>query len=63
MPWDRRSDTLPLDMDELATAMFLANGDLEKAASLYKIDMKRLKAAIRRWPKLQFLLKRLAEPI
>jgi hypothetical protein len=33
-PWDSRPETLPLDVDECATALFLANGNVKGAADL-----------------------------
>jgi hypothetical protein len=33
-PWETRPETLPLDDDEVATALYLANGDLKEAAAL-----------------------------
>jgi hypothetical protein len=51
-PWDSRPETLLLDPDEVATALFLAKGELTAAASLLKVDKVRLNKVIRRVPKL-----------
>ena len=58
-PWDTRPESLPLDVDECATAIFLSNGDHDTAAKLLKVDRRQLKAVIRRSPGLQRLLTRL----
>ena len=60
MPWDRRPDTLPIDVEGVATALFIADGDLHKAADLYKITPAQLHKAIRKSQRLQNLLKRFA---
>ena len=59
-PWDTRPSTVPLDADECATAIYLANGKLDRAAELLKIDQRQLKKMIRRIPRLRHLLVRLA---
>jgi hypothetical protein len=62
-PWISRPDNLPLDVDEVATALYLARGRLGEAAERLKVDQVRLKKAIRRSPpKLQRLLVRLGHP-
>jgi hypothetical protein len=58
-PWESRSETYPLDEDEVATALYLANGDLKAAAALLKVSLSRLKKPIRRIPRLQHLLERM----
>jgi len=46
-PWESRPETLPLDADEIATSLFLADGHLGKAAERLKVDEKRIKRSIR----------------
>jgi hypothetical protein len=58
-PFDERSPTYPLDYDEVATALFLANGDLKTAADLLKVTTTRLKKPIRQTPRLQHPLERM----
>jgi hypothetical protein len=60
-PWLSRPDNLPLDVDEVATALYLARGRLGAAAERLKVDDRRLRKAIRRSPKLQRLLVRLGD--
>jgi hypothetical protein len=54
-PFDERSLSLPLDVEEAATAIFLARGDIREAASLLKVTPSRLSKLIRRSPRLQRL--------
>jgi hypothetical protein len=61
-PWISRPESLPLDVDEVATALYLARGRLGAAAERLKVDRVRLKKAIRRSPKLRRLLVRLGHP-
>ena len=61
-PWESRPEHLALDEDEIATALFLADGHLGKAAEMLKVNVGRLKRPIRRSPKLQRLIERLHEP-
>ena len=58
-PWDCRPETLPLSEDECATAIFLADGKVDRAAERLKVDQRQLKMIIRRIPRLQRLLVRL----
>jgi hypothetical protein len=60
-PYDTRPESVPLSEDECATAIFLADGKLDKAAELLKVDQRQLKKMIRRIPRLQHLLSRLGE--
>jgi hypothetical protein len=60
-PWLSRPEDLPLDEDECATAIYLANGRLDQAAERLKVDAPRLKRAIRRSPRLRRLLERLGD--
>jgi hypothetical protein len=55
-PWDERPLTLPLDSDECATAIHLAHGDLDGAASLLKTPIHRLTRLLRNSPRLQRVL-------
>jgi hypothetical protein len=61
-PWESRPDSLPLDQEEVATALYLANGDLKAAADLLKVTMGALKKPIRRMPRLQHLIERMRQP-
>jgi hypothetical protein len=54
--WSERPLSLPLDVDEIATALFLSHGDLSRAAALLKVDKARLMRPIRRSPRLQRLV-------
>ena len=47
-PWDSRPETVPLDDDECATAIYIANGDINAAAALLKVAPTLLKRSIRR---------------
>jgi hypothetical protein len=60
--WDARPDTVPLDLDECATALYLANGDIKAAAARLKITVAQLNRCIRKWPRLQRLIVELAAP-
>jgi hypothetical protein len=55
-PWDERPPTLPLDHDEAATAIHLAQGDLPRAAALLKVPLIRLDRSLRSSPRLQRVL-------
>lgn len=52
-PWDERPPTLPLDSDECATAIHLAEGHLPRAAELLKVPLIRLTRLIKVSPRLQ----------
>jgi len=60
-PWDSRPESLLIEIEEAATALYLADGHLDKAAAVLKVDVNRLKRAMRGVPKLQRLLERLRE--
>ena len=47
-PWDSRPETLPLDVEEAATALFLDGGDVKAAASRLKVSTTQLKKIVRR---------------
>jgi hypothetical protein len=55
-PWLLKPDSLPLDTDEHATALYLANGDLPAAADLLKVTTAQLNKPISRQPRLQQLI-------
>jgi hypothetical protein len=60
--WDERPDTVPLDVEECATALFLDHGRIAAAARRLRITPKRLQREIRRSGRLKLLLARLAIP-
>jgi hypothetical protein len=51
-PWLSRPETLPLDLDEVATALYLAKGNLTAAAALLKVSPARLNRVVRGSPRL-----------
>jgi hypothetical protein len=55
-PFTERPSTLPLDPDECATAIHLAEGDLPKASALLKVPQFKLEREVRRHPNLQRIL-------
>jgi hypothetical protein len=55
-PWLSRPETLPLDADEAATALYLAKGNPAAAAALLKVSPARLNRVVRRSPRLQRLV-------
>ena len=55
-PWDSRPPHLPLDHDEVASAIHLANGDLVRAAFLLKVPIVRINRSLRASPRLQRIL-------
>jgi hypothetical protein len=61
-PFTSRPETLPLDLDECATAIFLARGNIRAAAALLKVTVPRLNRVIRNTPKLAKLRDDLAAP-
>ena len=54
--WAERPSTLPLDPDECATAIHIANGDLPRASDLLKVPQFKLEREVRRHPNLQRIL-------
>jgi hypothetical protein len=52
-PFDDRPASLPLTPDEAATAIFLAKGDLKRAAKLLKVPPSQLNRFVRRSYRLQ----------
>ena len=61
-PWISRPETLPLDDDECATALFIAKGDISAAAERLKVVPSLLNRAIRKSRRLQRLRDDLREP-
>jgi hypothetical protein len=55
-PFTERPATLPLDPDECATAIHIAQGDIPAAASLLKVPQFRLEREVRRHPDLGRIL-------
>ena len=55
-PFTERPVTLPLDPDECATAIHLAQGDLPKASDLLKVPQFKLEREVRRHPNLARIL-------
>ena len=51
-PWDERPDSLPLDVEECRTALWLEQGSVSKAASRLKITAHRLRNFINSSPRL-----------
>jgi hypothetical protein len=55
-PCISRPETLPIEYDEAATALYLGKGDVNSAAALLKVVPARLKRVIRKSGRLQLLL-------
>lgn len=55
-PWDERPATLPLDPDECATAIHIAQGDIPKASGLLKVSQHLLERSLRHHPRLTRIL-------
>ncbi len=51
-PWDSRPETVPLDPEEVATALYLAEGDPSAAACLLKVTPAQLSRIVRKSPRL-----------
>ena len=51
-PYDRRPSTTPIDVEECATALYLAEGEIALAAQTLKVEPLRLVRVIRRSPRL-----------
>ena len=51
-PWDRRPSHLPLDIEECATALYLAEGVIGRAADRLKVEPLKLTRQIARSPRL-----------
>jgi hypothetical protein len=54
-PWLSRPETLPLDVEEAATALYLDGGDERAAASRLKVSTSTLNRLVRRCPRLMRL--------
>jgi hypothetical protein len=54
-PYDERPATTPLEIEECATALYLAQGDTDAAAGRLKVHPLRLQRTIDRSPRLQRL--------
>jgi hypothetical protein len=54
-PFDERSLSLPLDVEEAATAIYIARGDINAAAALLKVTPARLNRIVRASPRLMRL--------
>jgi hypothetical protein len=55
-PWSERPAHLPLELDECATSLHLAHGDVAAAASILKVPITLLNRSIRNHPRLQRVL-------
>jgi hypothetical protein len=55
-PWDERPPTVALDVDECATALHLAQGDLPAAAALLKVPLHKLNRQVLAHPRLARIL-------
>jgi hypothetical protein len=58
-PFNQRPSTMPLTVDEVATALFLDCGRIDLAAARLKVAPHQVKRLIQRVPQLQILLTRL----
>jgi hypothetical protein len=54
-PWDRRPGHSPIEVEEAATALYLAEGVISQAAERLRVEPLRLTRAISRSPKLRKL--------
>jgi hypothetical protein len=61
--WDSRPETLPLDVDECAAAIYLSHGDIGTAAALLKVSPARLNRVVRASPRLMRLKAVLLAPV
>jgi hypothetical protein len=52
LPWDRRPSHVPIDVEEAATALYLAGGSVDVAAEKLRCEALRLQRAINRSPRL-----------
>ena len=46
-PYDRRPSTIPIDAEEAATALYLAEGEIAVAAATLKVEPLRLMRTVR----------------
>ena len=61
-PFEERPHTLPLDVEEAATALFLQKGDVKAAAAKLRVMVSRLEREIRKSLRLQRLVEAMKEP-
>jgi hypothetical protein len=61
--WDSRPASVPLAYDEAATALYLARGDLRRAAAILKVPPKQLQGLIRRSGPTRVLLQRIQSEV
>ena len=54
--WEERPESVPLDVDEVATAVHLAMGDVPRAAELLKVAVYKVDRLLRHHPRLQRIL-------
>jgi len=52
MPYDKRPDALPLDIEECRTALWICRGNVSRAASLLKVEPSRLRRFVAASPRL-----------
>ena len=60
--WLERPHNLPLDVDDCATAIFLEEGNVKKAADRLRVTPARLSQTIRKSLRLQRLVAAMTEP-
>ena len=58
-PWIERPQSIPLDVEEAATALFLENGDVGRAAERLRMTVGQLNRVIRKSPRLAAAHRRL----
>ena len=63
MPWDKRPDELPLDVEECRTALWKAQGNITEAAAILKITSMRLRRFVDSSPRLSAELKESKEQL
>ena len=61
-PWESRPKNLPIDPEEVATALFLKNGDINAAATRLRVTASQLDRTIRKSVRLTRLRERLNAP-
>jgi hypothetical protein len=59
-PWLSRPEAVPLRLEEVETAIFMANGDIKAAADRLKVPTAMLNRFVRKYPRLQRLREELA---
>jgi hypothetical protein len=60
-PYEERPHSMPLDVEECATALFLKKGDVGAAAERLRVTVARLNRTIRKSPRLIRLQTRLTD--